>query len=140
VDADGNVLAFRGRALEPPVSVPAGLTNAAIDANGVITALDDTGARQQIGQLTMARFVNPQGLEALGDGLFRETVNSGERFDGTPGDGTFDILAVGALEGSNVNMAEEFTNIIIAQRAYEACAKTFHIGDQMLELATNLTQ
>lgn len=140
VDADGNVTAFRGRFLEPPVTVPDGLVDTRIDAAGVITAADETGSRQEIGRISLFRFGNPQGLEALGDGLFRETANSGEVVAGEPGDGTFQPIAVGAIEGSNVNMAEEFTNMLIAQRAYQACAKTFSIGDQMLQLATNLTQ
>ncbi len=140
VDAAGNISAFRGRPLDPPVTVPEGLTGPGIDASGVITARDAEGAYVEIGRVAVYRFVNAQGLEALGDGLFRETSNSGAVSEGEPGDGTFAPLSPGSIEGSNVNMAEEFTNMLIAQRAYQACAKTFSIGDQMLQLATNLTQ
>jgi flagellar basal body rod protein FlgG len=139
-DAAGNVTAYGGRFLEPPVTVPAGMTTPSVDNAGVITALDSTGARQQIGQLTMVRFTNPQGLATLGDGLYGETVNSGPTTDGTPGSPGFATITPGGLEASNVDLAEEFTNMIIAQRAYQASAKTFSVGDEMLAIATNLTK
>ncbi len=140
VDSAGNITAFRGRLLDPPISLPAGLTNPAIGANGEITATDSTGAVQTVGQLTLVRFTNPQGLLALGDGLYRETVNTGQVSEGNPGATGFASITTGALEGSNVDVAEEFTNMLIAQRAYQACAKTFSVGDQMLAVATNLTR
>jgi flagellar basal body rod protein FlgG len=139
-DADGNVLAFRGRQLEPPIALPAGFTSPAIDQFGAVSAVDDAGERQEIGRVSLARFVNPQGLAPLGDGLYGETVNSGGRIDGTPGSDGFATLVTGAVEGSNVELAEEFTTMIIAQRAYQASLKSFQVGDEMLALATNLTR
>lgn len=139
-DAEGNILAFRGRFLEPPLQMPAGFTGPQVDQSGIITALDETGARQEIGQLSFARFRNPQGLETLGDGLYADTANTGDITVGAAGSEGFAALRPGALEGSNVDIAEEFTNMIIAQRAYTACAKTFSVGDEMLALATNITQ
>lgn len=138
-DSAGNITAFHGRLLDPPVILPDGMTQPSIGQAGVITALDQAGVPQAIGQLTMVRFTNPQGLEALGEGLYRETVNSGSQAEGLPGSNGFSALMPGALEGSNVDIAEEFTNMIIAQRAYQACAKTFGVGDAMLDLATKLT-
>ena len=70
-DGAGNVTAIGGRLLQPPVQVPSGMTSPAIDANGVITAIDATGAVQPIGQITLTRFTNPQGLQTLGSGLYR---------------------------------------------------------------------
>lgn len=139
-DVQGNILAFKGRALEPPVQVPEGWTQPAVDQFGVISAIDDNGARQPIGQLSLAKFRNPQGLETLGDGLYADTANTGEITVGAAGSEGFAALRPGALEGSNVDVAEEFTNMIIAQRAYTACAKTFSVGDEMLALATKITQ
>jgi flagellar hook protein FlgE len=139
-DAAGNVTAYGGRFLEPPVTIPDGMTSPQIDNAGVITALDSTGARQQIGQLTMVRFVNPQGLATLGDGLYGETVNSGATTEGTPGSPGFAAIIPGGLEASNVDLAEEFTTMIIAQRAYQASAKSFSVGDEMLAIATDLTK
>jgi flagellar hook protein FlgE len=138
-DGDGTITTIGGRLLEPPLNGP-GLTGFAIDSFGVITGVDETGERQEVGQVPLVRVFNPQGLEEIGNGLYRETANSGPLTEGFAGDEGFGTLYAGALEGSNVDMAEEFTNIIIAQRAYQAAARTFSIGDQMLELATNLSQ
>lgn len=140
VDSARNITAYRGRFLQPPVTLPVGMTQPGIDQAGVISALDESGARQTIGQITLVRFTNPQGLEAIGDGLYRETVNSGATSEGNPTENGFAGVISGTLEGSNVEIAEEFTNMIIAQRAYQASAKTFSVGDEMLALATNLTR
>ncbi|MGE5596185.1 MAG: flagellar hook-basal body protein [Hyphomicrobiales bacterium] len=139
-DAAGNIVAFAGRLLDPPVTLPEGFTSPAIDQFGAITANDETGTPQQIGQITLVRFANPQGLVALGDGLYRESANSGDITEGTPGSAGFAAVNPGALEGSNVDVAEEFTNMIIAQRAYQASLKSFQVGDEMLALATDLTR
>ncbi|MFN0146795.1 MAG: flagellar hook-basal body protein [Dehalococcoidia bacterium] len=141
VDADGNLTGPRGRFVEPPITLPPGTKDVAIDQFGNISGIDESGAgRQVFGQLSFVRFLNPQGLDDMGDGLYRETVNSGPIEEGTPGSPGFSVLLSGAVEGSNVEIAEEFTSMIIAQRAYSASAKTFKIGDDMLALATNLTR
>ena len=139
-DGAGNITATGGRFLQPPVQVPTGMTSPAIDANGVITAIDSSGTAQPIGQVTLTRFTNPQGLLALGSGLYRATVNTGATTTGTPGSPGFATIMPGTLEGSNVDAAEEFTNMLIAQRAYQASLKSFTIGDEMLQVATNLTK
>ena len=140
MDSERNVVAFRGRLLEPPVTVPDGMTQPAIGPSGVLSALDADGVRQEIGQLTLVRFMNPQGLEALGDGLYRESANSGASTEGAPASDGFGAITPGAVEAANVDIAEEFTNMIIAQRAYQASAKTFSVGDEMLLIATDLTR
>lgn len=144
-DVDGTVVAFGGRPVPDattgdPIVVPDGWTSPAIDQAGNISAIDPGGERELIGQVTLATFGNPQGLEVLGDGLYRDTANSGDLTVGTPASEGFTALRPGALESSNVDMAEEFTAMIIAQRAYSACAKTFSIGDEMLAIATRITQ
>lgn len=140
VDASGNITAFRGRFLQPPVTLPEGLTNPQIDAAGVISVRDADGASQPIGQVTLVRFTNPRGLTAIGDGLYVESPNSGALTEGTPGADGFAALNPGSIEGSNVEIAEEFTSLIIAQRAYQASLKSFQVGDEMLALATKLTR
>lgn len=140
LDADRNITAFRGRLLEPPIALPDDMSLPAIDPTGVVSAIDATGVRQEIGRVALVRFVNPQGLLALGDGLYAETANSGTPLEGEPGSDGFGRLLPGAVEGSNVEIAEEITNMLVAQRAYQACARTFSIGDDMLRLATDLTQ
>lgn len=139
-DVEGNILAFKGRQLEPSIQVPDGWILPAVDQFGIVSAVDDTGVRQELGQVSLAKFRNPQALETLGDGLYVDTANTGEITIGTAGSEGFAALRPGALEGSNVDVAEEFTNMIIAQRAYTACAKTFSVGDEMLALATKITQ
>lgn len=139
-DVDGNILAMGARFLEPPIQMPELWTQPMVDPSGVVSALDLEGNRQEIGQLSFAKFTNPQGLQILGSGLYADSPNTGEITVGAAASEGFAALRPGALEGSNVDIAEEFTNMIIAQRAYTACAKTFSVGDQMLELATRLTQ
>lgn len=139
-DVEGNILAFRGRHLSPPIAMPEGWTQPAVDQFGNISAVNESGEREDIGQLTLVKFRNPQGLETLGDGFYGETANTGEITVGTAGTEGFAPLRAGALEDSNVDVAEEFTNMLIAQRAYTACAKTFSVGDEMLALATKITQ
>jgi flagellar hook protein FlgE len=139
-DSAGNVTAFGGRLLEPNVVVPEAMHDPSIDQNGVISVKDDKGDTTQIGQLTLTRFTNPQGLETLGDGLYRESVNTGAATTGTPGTDGFAAIIPGAVEASNVDLAEEFTNMIMAQRAYQASAKSFSVGDEMLATATDLTR
>ncbi len=144
-DLDGTIVAFGGRPVVDSstgeaITVPEGWTSPAVDAFGYISAVTPEGEREAVGQVSLASFANPQGLEVLGDGLYRDTVNSGELTVGTAGSEGFAALRPGALESSNVDVAQEFTTMIIAQRAYSACAKTFAVGDEMLAIATKLTQ
>lgn len=139
-DAEGNITAPGGRLLEPPLLLPEASTAPVIDASGIVTALNAEGVREEIGRLSFLRFPNPQGLQEIGEGLYRESANSGPTIEGNPGDEGFAPIITGALEGSNVDLVGEFTSLLVAQRAYQACARTFSVGDQMLALATDLTQ
>jgi flagellar basal-body rod protein FlgG len=84
----------------------------------------------------MANFINPTGLEAVGDNLYRESAASGPPIVGAPGQGEFGSLSQGALETSNVNVVEELVNMIEAQRAYEMNSKAISTADQMLSFVT----
>lgn len=139
-DGVGNVTGYNGRLLEPPVTVPDGMTQAAINEKGVITAVDQAGVSHEIGQISLVQFWNVQGLDSIGEGLYRETANSGKRIEGLPDTDGFAAVRPSALEASNVDIAEEYTQMVIAQRAYQACAKTFSVGDTMFDLATRLTR
>jgi len=139
-DAAGNITLPSGRFLEPPVVVPDGTHSPEIDPDGWISSVDASGARQNVGRITLARFLNPAALEFLGGGLYLETSRTGAAVEGSPGSDGFARVVPGALEGSNVEIAEEFTNMIVAQRAYQVASKTFSIGDEMLRIATNLTK
>lgn len=145
VDVNGTLLAFGARAVPDvetgePITVPELWTSVAIDQAGVVSAMNLDGERVEIGQVAMATFRNLQGLEVLGQGYYRPGPNAGDIRIGTAGSEGFAALRPGALESSNVDMAEEITNMLIAQRTYSACAKTFAVGDEMLAIATNITR
>ena len=140
IDAEGNVVVPGGHLLEPAIQLEEGMLSPAISGGGIVTAFDAAGDRVEVGRLPLYKFMNPQGLESIGNGLYIQTVNSGEVLAGFAGEGDFTPLLTGAVESSNVDMSTEFANMVIARRAYQASARSFSIGDQMLETATNLTR
>jgi flagellar basal-body rod protein FlgG len=87
----------------------------------------------ELGQLTVTTFINPAGLQALGENLFQETAASGAPTEGRPGDAQFGKLRQGALEGSNVQVVEEMVDMIAAQRTYEMNTKVLSAADNMLQ-------
>jgi flagellar basal-body rod protein FlgG len=93
---------------------------------------------QQLGQLTIANFINEAGLQALGDNLFQQTAASGQPTVGVPGDTAFGVLQQGYLEASNVDPVSEITNLIAAQRAYEMNSKLIQAADQMSGTISNM--
>ncbi|MGD8944323.1 MAG: flagellar hook-basal body complex protein, partial [Desulfobacterales bacterium] len=92
----------------------------------------------EIGNVQLARFVNPAGLRSLGKNLYSPTNASGDEITGTPGENGFGTLAQGFLEMSNVSVVDEMVNMITAQRAYETNSKVITTADEMLQLANNL--
>jgi flagellar basal-body rod protein FlgG len=140
LDRDGNILAVGGRLLEPAIALPADHSAPAVTAAGVVTAIDPDGNQVDIGQLQFFRFINPYGLETNGEGLFVVTENSGAPIAGEPGQGDFRELLPATIEGSNVELVLQFTSMMTAQRAYQASARAFRVGDEMLELATDVAQ
>ena len=96
------------------------------------------GQTNQVGQITIARFVNPAGLTAIGHNLFIESEASGAPLEGNPGDDGAGRLQQSVLEMSNVQVVEEMVNMIVAQRAYESDAKAITTSDSMLEIANGL--
>ena len=110
-----------------------------VDPGGVITAIDNTGGSTVIGQISLAKFPNSAGLERNANNLWRPSNNSGAAVNGAPGSAAgHGIIAPGTLEMSNVDLALEFTNMIIAQRGFQANSKTITASDQMLEELVNL--
>lgn len=139
VNADGEVVTADGYPLEPAITVPPDATAVQITRDGIVEALlngevDPT----QIGQLEIANFINPAGLEAIGDNLFLETPASGTPNVATPGSPGFGTLMQGYLELSNVNAVEEISALIVAQRAYEMNARVITAADEMLQSTTQL--
>ncbi len=109
-----------------------------IDSAGIVTGIYDNGETEQLAQVQMATFTNPEGLEKAGDNLFRETSTSGSPDKGTSGTGGRGDIAPGSLEMSNVDMAQEFTDMIITQRGFQANSRTITTSDEILEELTNM--
>jgi flagellar basal-body rod protein FlgG len=139
VDKDGLLVTKEGYQVNPGITIPQDATQVSINANGqVLVKIDGSVDEQNIGQLNIARFINPAGLEATGKNMYLETTASGTPTEGTPGDQGFGSLEQGALELSNVNIVSEMTKMISAQRAYEMNSKVITTSDQMLGTISNL--
>ncbi|HRO04128.1 MAG TPA: flagellar basal-body rod protein FlgG [Terricaulis sp.] len=139
VNADGELVTADGYALEPSVTVPQDATAIQITRDGVVeVVMSGQTDPQQIGQLELATFINPAGLEAIGDNLFLETPASGSPNTASPGSPGFGTLMQGFLELSNVNAVEEISSLIVAQRAYEMNARVITAADEMLQATTQL--
>jgi flagellar hook protein FlgE len=104
-----------------------------ISADGTVVGMFSNGERRKMAQIALANFNNPQGLEKLGDTAFRSSANSGLPQIGTPGSGGRGDLLGGSIEMSNVDLAQEFTNLIIAQRGFQANSRVITTSDQMLQ-------
>ncbi|MGZ5006628.1 MAG: flagellar basal-body rod protein FlgG [Methylobacter sp.] len=135
LDATGQIVTSGGLPLNPAITVPANAESVTIGTDGTVSATI-AGASQQLGQIQIANFINPTGLQAVGDNLYRESAASGAPIIGTPGQGEYGTLNQGSLETSNVNVVEELVNMIEAQRAYEMNSKAISTADQMLSFVT----
>jgi len=134
VDANGVLVNAGGLPLVPQITVPNNALSLTIGANGMVSAtVPGNAAPTELGQLTLTTFVNPAGLQAMGENLFQETAASGNPNEGRPGDAAFGTLKQGALEGSNVQVVEEMVDMIAAQRTYEMNTKVLSAADNMLQ-------
>jgi flagellar basal-body rod protein FlgG len=141
MDNQGNVVTSNGYPLSPAINIPQGTQTVSIGADGVVTATSATNVKgTQIGQIQLADFINPQGLQPLGNNMLQESAASGSPQVGTAGTNGLGSLQQGALETSNVNSVTELVNMIECQRSYEMNSKAISTTDQMLQyLTTNLT-
>jgi flagellar basal-body rod protein FlgG len=135
LDSTGNIVTANGNPLQPSVTIPSDATSVTIGSDGTIS-ITQTGqtAATQVGTIQLALFPNPGGLNSIGNNLFLATTASGDPVVGTPG-GTDGLGTIqqGMLEQSNVNIVEEFVQMIVAQRAYESNSRVVTAGDQMLQ-------
>ena len=138
-DSEGQLVTPEGYQIDPPIIIPQDAVSVTIGSDGTVSALIDAEtAPTEIGQLTIASFVNPAGLNALGKNLFMETSASGEAQVGEPGSDGRGALLQGALERANVDVVEEMIGMISAQRAYEVNTKVVTTADEMLRSATQM--
>jgi flagellar basal-body rod protein FlgG len=139
VNADGVMVTTEGYQVEPSITVPADATAIQISRDGIVEAtMAGQTTPQQLGQLEIATFVNPAGLEAIGDNMFLETPASGSPNTAVPGTAGYGTISQGFLELSNVNSVEEISSLIVAQRAYEMNARVITAADEMLQTTTQL--
>ncbi len=142
VDQNGNVVTADGNPLEPGITIPPGSTSVSIGSDGTVsvTTAGQTAA-QEVGTIQLALFPNPGGLNSVGNNLFLATTASGDPVVGTPG-GTEGLGSIeqGYLEQSNVDIVEEFVQMIVAQRSYEANSRVVEAADQMLQGLNNLAR
>ena len=139
LNAEGQIVTAEGFVVSPGISVPTDATSVSINRQGVVSAIPADGSTpQDVGALELARFVNPPGLDAIGDNLFLATAASGTATRGLAGAVGFGTLQQGYLETSNVNAVTEISDLITAQRAYEMNSKVITTTDEMLRTMTNL--
>ena len=139
-DANGTVVTSNGYPLQPSITVPADTTEIVIGDDGKVS-VREAGSQNlnQVGQIQLATFANPAGMESIGQNLFEATPASGDAVLGTAGQGELGktTISQGFLEGSNVQIVEELINLITAQRAFEANSKVIQATDQVLQATNN---
>lgn len=136
-NSDGDVVMSNGYLLEPAINIPEDAQSITIGTDGTVSAqLPNQPDNTILGQIELADFINPTGLQAVGENLFKETAASGVPVVGTPSLDGFGGVFGGSLETSNVNVVTELINLIETQRAYEVNSKAISTVDQMLQFAS----
>jgi len=136
---NGDMTTSEGYLLVPTINIPANATHVTIGTDGTVSVLQgDDVAPVQVGQISTHNFINPAGLHALGSNLFVNTPASGDAIEGIPSQNGLGALRQGVLEISNIRLVEEMTDLITAQRAYEANSKSITTSDEMLQMVNQL--
>ena len=134
----GELVTSSGYVVQPGISIPDGSQSITIGSDGIVSVkLAGQTTPSQVGTLETADFINPVGLQSIGENLYIETAASGPAQSGTPGLNGLGTLVQGALEGSNVNVVAELVNMIETQRAYEMNSKAISTNDQMMQYINN---
>ncbi|MGJ7507309.1 flagellar basal-body rod protein FlgG [Variovorax sp. GT1P44] len=138
-DRDGQLVTASGFTIQPAITIPQNATSMTVGRDGIVSVTQaGSTATVQVGQLQLATFLNPAGLQSLGENLYNETDSSGAPNLVNPGVDGAGILSQGYTEASNVNVVEELVNMIATQRAYEINSKSIQTSDQMLQRLTQL--
>ncbi len=139
LDNEGAIVNGNGYKLDPEIVVPDNVTNLTVAQDGLVTATNPTtGLVEELGQITIADFINPAGLTPIGETLFRASDASGDPIEGNPGTDQLGNLRQGMIELSNVALVNEMVDLITAQRAYEANSKSISTTDDMLDIVNRL--
>jgi flagellar basal-body rod protein FlgG len=141
ISGEGRMMTADGYLLEPEITIPENSTAVTVSEDGVVAALTgDSTTPEVVGQIELVRFVNPAGLQAMGQNLYVETPASGTAAPGMPGTDGVGRLVQGYLEVSNVDIVEEMIALIAAQRAYEINSKAIRTSEDMMSMANNLSR
>lgn len=138
IDSTGQMVTATGYTLQPGITIPENSTGVTIGLDGTVSVTQaGNNAATLVGQIGLADFINPSGLQAKGGNLFQETTASGSPQQGTAGIGGLGTLIQGSVETSNVNIVEELVSMIETQRAYEISSKAISTTDGMLQYINN---
>jgi flagellar basal-body rod protein FlgG len=139
LDSEGRIVNSDGYPLEPGITVPANTVSISVGSDGRISVMQaGSNTPTEIGQIELAKFINPGGLSSLGKNLYQATAASGEPTTGNPAAEGLGTISQGFIEMSNVNVVEEMVNMIVSQRAYEINSKAVQASDEMLQVANSL--
>lgn len=139
LNSEGSIVNGSGYSLSPEIVVPDNVTDIKVGRDGTVKAKDpQTGRDVELGQITIADFVNPAGLTPLGESLFMQSDASGDVLEGNPTEEQFGSIQQGMIELSNVKLVNEMVDLITAQRAYEANSKAITTTDSMLDTVNRL--
>lgn len=138
IDSTGQLVTASGYQIQPAITIPEDAQSVTIGSDGTVSVqIQGQATPTQLGTIQLADFINPSGLQPIGQNLFLETASSGSPTTGNPGLNGLGTVVQGALETSNVNVVEELVNMIEAQRAYEMNSKAISTSDRMLQFVTN---
>ncbi|KPK38145.1 MAG: flagellar basal-body rod protein FlgG [Gammaproteobacteria bacterium SG8_47] len=138
INSQGQIVTANGYLMEPSITVPEGTISLTIGTDGTVSVLQSgNSAPTQVGTVQLADFINPSGLQPIGENMFLETASSGAPQTGNPGLNGLGTMVQGSVESSNVNVVEELVNMIETQRAYEMNSKAISTADQMLQYVNN---
>jgi len=139
LDSEGRVVSSNGYPIEPLITIPPDTLSISIASDGKVTVMQaGSTTPTEIGQIELARFINPGGLKSIGKSLYVTTASSGEAIIGNPGTEGLGTITQGFVEMSNVNVVEEMVNMIVSQRAYEINSKAVQMADEMLQITNNI--
>jgi flagellar basal-body rod protein FlgG len=138
ISETGALITNGGYLLSPGITVPRDATGITISASGVVSVAQTGGGQTEVGRIELTRFLNANGLLAVGENLYTETAASGEPIPGFPQEDGFGRVMQGALETSNVEIVQEMTDMIAAQRAYEINAKAIKAGEEMMQITDDI--
>ncbi len=138
LNRDGTLVTSDGLPLEPEITIPEDAVFISIGLDGTVSVTLDDATTDELGQIELARFINPAGLISRGRNLFHESDASGDPILSVPGEDGAGTLRQGFLESSNVSVVDEIVQLIVTQRAFEVNSSVIRTSDEMLQTANNL--